>query len=192
MNLYNCIEDIISIISNFKMSNSQNSIVMNSSEVVYNVIENVDKNKTNYYMYNGELYTETFPMEWAKTHLPKTGPNECNNCAYFGSWNGVFIGYCANCALYEYKGKRGGGFIGLGKEHLSENYTSVFDTYLKDVGMDDIGDKKIMDTANIIMIEEINAYADTLFEQATEKPHVYERYDDCQYGSNYDGGYNSY
>lgn len=173
------------------MSQSQNSIVMNSSEVVHN------ENEPKYYIHKDELYTGTFPMEWAKTHLPKTGPNECNNCAYFGSWNGVFIGYCANCAHYLYNGERGRGFIGLGKENVfeeGENYTSVFDTYLKDIKMDDIGNKKIMDTANIIMIEEINEYADKLFEQVKKRevPHVYERYDDCQYGSNYDGGYDSY
>ena len=151
--------------------------------------------KAKFYNYKGELYTRTFPVEWAKSHLPKTGPSECNNCSYFGSWNGVFIGYCANCAIYSYNGERGCGFIGLGKENLSEkieNCTSAFDSYLKDIKMDEIGDKKIMDTANIIMIEEINAYADTLFNQVTDKPHVYERYDDCMYGSNYDGGYDSY
>jgi hypothetical protein len=166
------------------MSNSQ--INMNCQDVVFCY------NKPNHYRYKDELYTYTFPIEWAKTHLPKSGPAECGNCAYFGSWNGVFIGYCANCAHYFYKGERGRGFIGLGIENSSEDYVSVFDTYLKDVNFDDIGDKKIMDTKNIIMIEEINAYADKLFDQVTDKPHVYERYDSCCYGSNYDGGYDSY
>ena len=153
-------------------------------------------NKDKYYKYDNELYTGTFPVDWAKNHLPKTGPKECQNCSYFGSWNGVFIGYCANCAVYSYNGERGCGFIGLGKENICdevESYTSVFDTYLKDVKMDEIGDKKIMDTANIIMIEEINAYADVLFKQDSySERHVYERYDDCMYGSNYDGGYDSF
>ena len=167
------------------------------SQTNINTMEDIcydDKHK--YYNYKGELYTGTFPIEWAKNHLPKTGPKECQNCYYFGSWNGVFIGYCANCAVYTYNGKRGRGFIGLGKENNYdevENYTSVFDSYLKNVEMDEIGDKTIMDTANIIMIEEINAYADKLFEQVADyEKHIYERYDDCHYGSNYDGGYDSY
>lgn len=163
---------------------SQSQINMNCQDVVFCY------GKPKYYRHNDELYTATFPIEWAKNHLPKTGPHECGNCAYFGSWNGVFIGYCANCAHYLYNGERGCGFIGLGKENTSENYTSVFETYLKDVKLEDIGDKKIMDTANIIMIEEINAYADTLFEHYEK--HVYPRYDEPSYGSNYDGGYDSY
>ena len=163
-----------------------------------NVEENIvfGGDKKQYYSYNGELYTSTFPVEWAKNHLPKTGPNECINCYYFGSWNGVFIGYCANCAIYHYNGERGRGFIGLGKENnyeADEKYTVAFETYLKDVKLDDIGDKQIMDTANIIMIEEVNEYADTLFKQySVSERHVYERYDELEYGSNYDGGYDSY
>jgi hypothetical protein len=142
------------------------------------------------------LYTSTFPIEWAKNHLPETGPTECTNCCYFGSWNGVFIGYCSNCAIYNYNGERGRGFIGLGIENNCqevEKYTGAFDSYLKDIKLDDIGDKRMMDTANIIMIEEINAYADTLFKQESySERHVYERYDEPQYGSNYDDGYDSY
>jgi hypothetical protein len=162
---------------------------MNQSNEV-NIVFGGDK--LQYYKCRGELYTATFPIEWAKNHLPNTGPTECGNCFYFGSWNGVFIGYCANCAYYCYNGERGCGFIGLGKENVfehDEKYTSVFESYLKDVKLDQIGDKSIMDSENIIMIEEINAYADTLFKQVTEKTDLLERY---SYGSNYDGGYDSY
>jgi hypothetical protein len=69
-----------------------------------------------FYSYDEELYTRTFPFVWAQTHLPGTGPKECKNCASFGSWNGVFIGYCANCASYKYKGKRGHNFSKVGNE----------------------------------------------------------------------------
>ena len=111
--------------------------------------------KEQYYYYDGELYTRTFPIEWAKNHLPDTGPKECGNCALLGCWNGVFIGYCLNCSFYEYNGERGRGFI-EGKEYdgkvfddeeLIKSYASAFDTYLKDINLDDIGDKDFMDSA---------------------------------------------
>jgi hypothetical protein len=148
--------------------------------------------KSQYYSCKGQLYTGTFPVDWALNHISKTGPAECPNCAYFGSWNGVFIGYCANCALDKYNGERGRGFIGLGKETKSKKIPSVFENYLKGISLDEIGDKKIMDSGNILMIEEINAYADILFNQVTDKPHFYERYDEKMYGSNLNGGYDSY
>ena len=52
----------------------------------------------NYYSYNGILYTITFPYEWAKKHIATTGPEECLNCKKYGFYNGVFVGYCYNCA----------------------------------------------------------------------------------------------
>jgi len=120
----------------------------------------------NYYSYDEELYTGTFPLEWAETHLPLTGPKECGNCRFFGSWNGVFIGYCINCAIYQYKGQRGSGFIGNGVEYkitnndwrdLLEEYQteqgvpSIFETYLKNIKMDDIGDKDFIDSAKVYL-----------------------------------------
>jgi hypothetical protein len=85
------------------------------------------------------LYHNNFPNQWRETHLPGTGPEECSNCAHFGSVNGLFIGYCANCADYEYNGTRGRGFIDIGVEHITEEtlgFQSVFDTYLFEVELD--------------------------------------------------------
>jgi len=103
--------------------------------------------KPAYYSYDEELYCGTFPEEWVLDHLPDTGPKECKNCACYGSWNGVFLGYCINCARYVYNGERGRGFIDIGRENADYNGSSVFDTYLKDVLPDDVGDKDFMDSA---------------------------------------------
>jgi len=115
--------------------------------------------KRQFYSYDEELYTATFPFEWAENHLPGTGPKECGNCACYGSWNGVFIGYCSNCAHYQYNGERGKGFIDYGTENNSEelaNFVSVFDTYLKGVDLDDVGDKDFIDTVRVMRDREEN------------------------------------
>lgn len=45
----------------------------------------------NYYSYDGELYTGSFPYAWAKMHIAGTGPKECGGCKRYGFYNGVFI-----------------------------------------------------------------------------------------------------
>jgi hypothetical protein len=177
--------------------------------------------KPAYYSYDEELYCGTFPEEWVLDHLPHTGPKECGNCADYGSWNGVFLGYCANCAQYVYNGLRGQGFIDIGKEISSEDVDgpSVFDTYLKDVLPDEVGDKDFMDSAAIVKsgfegfqtpphenptfeekypdidFDEVNAHYDEMCSQENEKDEeedVGYVIDRGGYGSNYDGGYDSY
>jgi hypothetical protein len=59
-----------------------------------------------YYSVNGTNYDIHFPIEWVfQTPLNETemdnpcfGPEECNLCAEYGYYNGVFIGYCLHCA----------------------------------------------------------------------------------------------
>ena len=99
-------------------------VVSMSSEVLYN---------GNTYLYQGIWYYIGFPVEWATSHLPETGPDQCDNCAHFGMYNGNFIGYCSNCAHYIYNGTRGRGFIDIGVESNVEDVCSAFDTYLKDL-----------------------------------------------------------
>jgi len=85
------------------------------------------------------MYHNNFPNQWRDTHLPGTGPEECPNCAYYGSVNGLFVGYCANCAIHEYNGSRGRGFIDIGVEKITEEtlgFQSVFDTYLFEVELE--------------------------------------------------------
>jgi hypothetical protein len=93
------------------------------------------------YLYDYQWHHENFPQDWATCYQDGTGPSQCVNCADYGSINGVFIGYCANCAFYVYKGSRGRGFMGDGVECALEDvlgYKSVFDTYLKDVNINSI------------------------------------------------------
>ena len=66
----------------------------------------------------------------------------CQNCYKYGSYNGVFIGYCVPCAgMYSYE--RGNGFLYHGVECLVGNgreaKNSVWNTYLKNVNLEDIG-----------------------------------------------------
>lgn len=80
---------------------------------------------------DGVKYDKDFPVEWAKTHLPHTGPIDCNNCATYGSYKGVFIGYCCNC-VEDYEHERGGlGFADgqeLCEDKLSSNSSSAYST----------------------------------------------------------------
>jgi hypothetical protein len=184
---------------------------------IYNVYRS---GKLHYYSYNEELYTWSFPKEWAQTHLYGTGPNECANCANFGCWNGVFVGYCANCAIYVYEGRRGRGFIDIGKEYLGDDaleYPSAFDTYLVDVDLVDVGDTDFCNSAVMIVPEnddceefdDSDDFDDSDSEEEEEEelemigpyddkhadcPEEYGFISNCYYGygSNYDGGYNSY
>ena len=91
-----------------------------------------------YYSYRGQLYIKQFPKMWATSHAPETGPEECENCNFYGSWNGIFIGYCANCAKYVYEFQRGHGFIDHGEEMEYEDIPQLraMDTYLRDVDLD--------------------------------------------------------
>jgi hypothetical protein len=166
--------------------------------------------KPAYYSYDEELYCGTFPENWVEDCLEGTGPKECGNCSYYGSWNGVFLGYCANCAQYVYNGERGQGFIDIGKEcdyNPNVNGPSVFDTYLKGLIPDDVGDKDFMDSAALINyidassntfeerypdidIDEVNAYYDEQCEQDVTYTLDYVGGGCC--GSNYDDGYDSY
>jgi hypothetical protein len=113
----------------------------------------------------------------------------------------VFLGYCANCADYEYNGERGRGFIDCGREDEAEevkHFPSAFDTYLKDVSLDDVGDKDFMDSAKMLLIEEANAYIEACEweepDSEDESVEVGWCIDRCGggYGSNFNGGYDSY
>ena len=121
-----------------------------------------------YYAHEGIIYIGTFPEEWATNHIEDTGPHDCENCVYFGTVKNVFIGYCANCADYIYEGSRGKGFIDtliedVAPETHDENlYQSAFDTYLKNINVDNINIEDIYEE------EENSPYAkyyDTSFDE---------------------------
>lgn len=149
-------------------------------------------------------YDIHFPLDWVihqkQTHiyyngkilLTVPGPQDCDNCKYFGYYNGVFIGYCLNCAD-ELEYKRGNGMtpIGPGVE-LDEtmvafdltNYkkeNSMWNTYLKDVNLNEIGDEKLY--------EDYELYKDLpeLIEITEKEQEIDEDDDDCiDYESQFD------
>jgi hypothetical protein len=90
------------------------------------------------YLYQGYWYHRNFPVMWALTHAIDSGPKDCMNCRDYGCVNGVFIGYCVNCAEYLYDGERCRGFIDNGIEIDEYEYDSAFDTYLKGINIAEI------------------------------------------------------
>ena len=54
------------------------------------------------YVIQGVTYHPSFPLEWAMSHRPGTGPVDCANCAYYGMQGELFKGYCLNCYHYVY------------------------------------------------------------------------------------------
>jgi hypothetical protein len=107
-----------------------------------------------YYSYDGELYTRTFPHKWAMNHAHNTGPKKCLSCAKFGSWNGVFVAYCINCAN-EYRGERGNGvYIYETMREINTGYNpkAAFNTYLYGIDFDNIGNKEMLDSEQMYRI----------------------------------------
>jgi hypothetical protein len=123
-----------------------------------------------YYNLNNINYDIHFPIEWAlddelyyceedkKSYM--CGPVKCMNCKTNGYYNGVFIGYCCSCAkLLNYE--RGNGMIYNGIEVNDINCNSlyidsinikkensVWNNYLKDVKLTEIGDELLDLTRN--------------------------------------------
>jgi hypothetical protein len=95
------------------------------------------------YLYETKWYYQTFPMAWARSHAPLTGPNECQNCAHHGSLHdgSIFVGYCINCAKYVYHYTRGHGFV-EGAEVTTgvpeDAPLSAHATYLQGIDLDNV------------------------------------------------------
>jgi len=92
------------------------------------------------YSYYGIYYANSFQDEWALNHLPKTGPHECLDCLYHGTYKGIFIDYCMNCAKNEYKGTRV-------TESFDESNLSLFHV-LHILKKDEMIDSEIIDMIN--------------------------------------------
>jgi len=92
------------------------------------------------YSYYGIYYASSFPEEWALNHLPKTGPHECLDCLYYGTYKGIFIEYCVNCSKNEYKDTRV-------TESLDKNNLSLFHV-LHILKKDEMVDSEIIDMIN--------------------------------------------
>ena len=96
------------------------------------------------YTIDGIQYDSCFPIEWAENHktfgdeyggVYPSGPVYCSNCLFYGSFNGVFVGYCFNCAMaYDYE--RGKGFcFDFSEKEMWESLD-----YMKGVYFNAIGD----------------------------------------------------
>jgi len=80
-----------------------------------------------YYEMCGIHYDANFPTDWANEHHKKEteyGPIKCLNCFYFGHYQGVFVGYCSNCAQHLFNYERG---YGLTDEFCSERDSNTVD-----------------------------------------------------------------
>ena len=69
---------------------------------------------------DGYKYVDTFPRYWLENEHPACGPVNCSNCGTYGSINGIFVGYCLNCACSNFEGKRGNGFYGENRQYYIE------------------------------------------------------------------------
>jgi hypothetical protein len=115
-----------------------------------------------YYEYNGIYYDIHFPVDWAcqppeeslyikEEYLDEFGPEKCLNCFHYGYYNGVFIGYCANCASI-LKHTRGNGMIDVGCEVTAahvlafslpqqiDDDNSMWNIYMQTADFNQIGD----------------------------------------------------
>jgi len=63
----------------------------------------------NFYTVGYYKYDNSFSKDWALSHFPGTGPEQCENCYEHGNVNHMFCAYCVNCAETVYKGQRGPG-----------------------------------------------------------------------------------
>lgn len=99
-----------------------------------------------YYNFNQVNYDINFPIDWA-FQCPLSdpecefGPETCYDCFLHGYHNGVFIGYCTNCAfLCNYQ--RGNGLV-YGMEQERNPNNSIWDLYLQNVSLEEIGDQQL-------------------------------------------------
>lgn len=144
-----------------------------------------------YYSYDNELYTKQFPKEWIlEMETDNTGPKFCGNCSKFGSWRGVFVAYCCNCAIDTYKGERGPGFIYNGIERCQENSIFEIGGYMEGTNFSEIGDidfnpDDILDESqnpcvpdDLELKDGVFKYNDELFEYDEEEITTEEEYDE--------------
>jgi hypothetical protein len=106
-----------------------------------------------YYKINNICYDIHFPIDWVfqqpifdidivhPNEIP-FGPETCYNCFAYGYYNGVFIGYCATCADI-INNERGNGLIGDGVEMEGDERKSIWNLYLQNVSLEEIGDRNL-------------------------------------------------
>ena len=102
-----------------------------------------------YYSVNNVDYDIHFPIDWV-FQIPENidinlpfGPETCYDCFLNGYCNGVFIGYCVNCA-YTCNYKRGNGLIYKQEQEGLDTNNSIWNLYLQTISsFDEIGDRQL-------------------------------------------------
>jgi hypothetical protein len=87
------------------------------------------------------IFDENYSYDEGNHYI--TGPLHCQFCKEQGYYNGVFIGYCDVCAAEFKDGERGYGINILNNNIVDldkENTNSIWNTYLKNVDLNEIGD----------------------------------------------------
>lgn len=111
------------IIENYKILYDKNN--MNHYQIVISPCKQ-------YYTFRGIHYDIAFPLQNVLNETPNSGPQYCMNCKDYGTFRGVFIMYCANCAKYVYDYKFGYGAIQSGVEMGGDDvHKSAWNSYLK-------------------------------------------------------------
>ena len=122
--------------------------------------------------HRGNVYSNLIPIKKiVYMEEKKKGPEFCNNCRTFGHWNGCLVLYCMNCEKRE-KHQTDGlendcGALAVGIENNPDSVHSATNTYLKNISClkfyhsaedsmireidwNQIGDKTLEDTFQII------------------------------------------
>ena len=113
----------------------------------------------NYYTIGDKHYDEHFPINWAIQDLTEytidgnsllCGPQHCENCDYYGSVLGVFVGYCRTCSTVAFSGTRGGQYWDI---TTAEDLDLL--PYMNDVNINQIGCITLIDYEIEIIEDEI-------------------------------------
>ena len=122
--------------------------------------------------HRGNVYSNLIPIKKiVYMEEKKKGPEFCNNCRTFGHWNGCLVLYCMNCEKREENQTDGlendCGALAVGIERDPDSIHSATNTYLKNISClkfyhsaedsmireidwNQIGDKTLEDTFQII------------------------------------------
>ena len=102
-----------------------------------------------YYNFNGVNYDIHFPISWVfqQPYSDEFGPETCYDCFQYGYYNGVFLGYCSTCASVT-NFQRGNGMNGNGIEREGAPQTSIWNLYLQNTCLEEIGDINLLNDYN--------------------------------------------
>jgi hypothetical protein len=109
-----------------------------------------------FYIVDNIKYHIRFPIDWAISHktftypgLPGygTGPKQCFNCRDYGSFRGIFVGYCSNC-LIDYNNDRGiiidpgSDIANMSNKTIWRQYPYMFNVDKYNIGLEETGEEE--------------------------------------------------